>query len=62
MTYWPSVGVRTRWAARGAAVLLFLFGTAMAISFGIKSPLDYSVFLRFRGSAPAFSLPDRARP
>jgi hypothetical protein len=30
--------------AFGAATLLFLFGTAMAISFGIKSPLDYSVF------------------
>jgi putative oxidoreductase len=27
-----------------AQVLLILFGTAMAISFGIKSPLDYSVF------------------
>lgn len=32
---------RTAWAS---AVLLLLFGTAMAISFGIKSPLDYSVF------------------
>lgn len=30
--------------ALGSAGLLFLFGTAMAISFGIKSPLDYSVF------------------
>src|ERR1700751_2281275 len=36
--FWP------RWVAFGAAILLFLFGTAMAISFGIKSPLDYSVF------------------
>jgi hypothetical protein len=25
-------------------VLLAAFGTAMAISFGLKSPLDYSVF------------------
>src|SRR5215469_15674722 len=39
-----TLGIWTRWVARGAAVLLFLFGTAMAISFGIKSPLDYSVF------------------
>jgi uncharacterized membrane protein YphA (DoxX/SURF4 family) len=31
-------GIWTRWVARGSAVLLFLFGTAMAISFGIKSP------------------------
>lgn len=37
-------GFRLRWMARGAALLLALFGTAMAISFGIKSPLDYSVF------------------
>ncbi len=37
-------GLRLRWAALGAALLLALFGTAMAISFGIKSPLDYSVF------------------
>lgn len=38
------IGVRLRWAAWGSAVLLVLFGTAMAISFGIGSPLDYSVF------------------
>ena len=38
------LGVWLRWAAIGSAVLLVLFGTAMAISFGIKSPLDYSVF------------------
>jgi len=47
------VGIWTRWVARGAAALLFLFGTAMAISFGIKSPLDYSVF---SASAAAFLL------
>jgi putative oxidoreductase len=38
------LGVWLRWAALGSALLLILFGTAMAISFGIKSPLDYSVF------------------
>ena len=38
------LGVWPRWAALGSAVLLALFGMAMAISFGIKSPLDYSVF------------------
>src|SRR5947208_1744801 len=36
-------GVWLRWVALGSALLLFLFGTAMAISFGLKSPLDYSV-------------------
>ena len=38
------VGIWRVWVALGSAVLLVLFGTAMAISFGIKSPLDYSVF------------------
>ena len=37
-------GVWLRGVALGSALLLFLFGTAMAISFGLKSPLDYSVF------------------
>ena len=38
------LGIWPRWVALGSAVLLALFGIAMAISFGIKSPLDYSVF------------------
>ena len=37
-------GVRLRWVALGSALLLALFGIAMAISLGLKSPLDYSVF------------------
>lgn len=37
-------GLWPRWVALGSAALLALFGGAMAISFGIKSPLDYSVF------------------
>jgi uncharacterized membrane protein YphA (DoxX/SURF4 family) len=38
------LGVWPRWVAVGSAVLLAIFGIAMALSFGIKSPLDYSVF------------------
>jgi uncharacterized membrane protein YphA (DoxX/SURF4 family) len=38
------LGLWLRWTALGAAVLLAIFGTAMAVSFGIKSPMDYSVF------------------
>lgn len=38
------IGIWPRWTALSSAVLLVLFGTAMAISFGAKSPLDYSVF------------------
>lgn len=37
-------GVWRRPVAIATAVLLVLFGAAMGISFGIKSPLDYSVF------------------
>ncbi len=38
------IGIWPRSTAIASAVLLVLFGTAMAISFGAKSPLDYSVF------------------
>ena len=38
------LGVWPRWVAWGSAVLLVIFGMAMAISFGMISPLDYSVF------------------
>jgi len=38
------LGLWPRWISLGSAVLLAMFGTAMAISFGIKSPMDYSVF------------------
>lgn len=44
------VGFRLRWAALGSALLLALFGTAMAISLGLKSPLDYSVFSASAGA------------
>jgi uncharacterized membrane protein YphA (DoxX/SURF4 family) len=43
------LGVWPRWVALASAVLLALFGIAMAISFGIKSPLDYSVFTASAG-------------
>jgi uncharacterized membrane protein YphA (DoxX/SURF4 family) len=38
------LGLRQRPVSLTAALLLAMFGTAMAISFGIKAPLDYSVF------------------
>lgn len=37
-------GFKVREAALGSSALLFLFGLAMALSQGLKSPLDYSVF------------------
>jgi len=52
------VGFRLRWTALASAVLLAVFGIAMAISGGIKSPLDYSVF---SASAAALLLAEVAR-
>lgn len=37
-------GFKLRWVALASAVLLAMFATSMAISFGPKSPLEYSVF------------------
>lgn len=39
------IGFRTHLAALGASLLTFMFAVAMAVSFGPKSPLDYSVFV-----------------
>jgi putative oxidoreductase len=44
------LGIWPRFVALAAAGLLALFGTAMAISFGLKSPLDYSVFSASAGA------------
>ncbi len=43
-------GLWPRWVAWSASFLLALFGIAMAISFGLKSPLDYSVFSASAGA------------
>lgn len=47
------LGIYKRAVACGSAILLLTFAVAMAISFGIKAPLDYSVF---GASAAAFLL------
>ena len=39
------LGYKTRWAALGAGILTLLFALAMTYAFGIKAPLDYSVFI-----------------
>lgn len=44
------LGLWRRQVALGAAVLLALFGTAMAVSLGPKEPLDYSVFSASAGA------------
>ena len=37
-------GFKLRWVALASAVLLAMFATSMAVSFGVKSPLEYSVY------------------
>lgn len=55
------VGFRVRQAAVGSAVLLAMFATSMAISFGAKSPIEYSVFSASAAALLlAHCLPDRA--
>jgi len=53
------LGIWPRWVALGSALLLVLFGVAMAISFGIKSPLDYSVFSASAGAVLLAAYSDR---
>src|SRR5215475_9788241 len=50
------LGIWPRWVALGSAILLFLFGAAMALSFGIKKPLDYSVFSASAGALLLFQI------
>jgi uncharacterized membrane protein YphA (DoxX/SURF4 family) len=38
------LGLWPRWVSLASAALLAMFGTAMAISLGLKSPMDYSVY------------------
>lgn len=38
------IGYQTKLAAIGASILTFAFALAMTWSFGLKDPLDYSVF------------------
>jgi len=53
--------IAPRLAAAASAVLLALFGIAMAISLGLKSLLNYSVFSAC-GAALLLALFDAPRP
>jgi len=44
------LGIRTRVFLVAAAILLFLYGTAMTLSFGFASQLAYGVIVLFAGS------------
>src|SRR5690606_770397 len=52
------MGYKTRWAALGTAVLTFVFGLSMWYSFGVKSPLSYSVFVDCTAAFLLASIPD----
>ena len=52
------IGYKTRWAAIAAAVHTLLFALAMSISFGIKEPLDYSVFAVSAGALLLSAIPE----
>jgi len=51
------IGLFTRVAAIGSGILSLLFAIAMAISFGIESPLGYSVFTLSAASFLLSTLP-----
>lgn len=51
------IGFKTNYAALGAAVLTLLFALAMALSSGIKEPLDYSVFAFSAGAFLLAAMP-----
>ncbi|MBV4360637.1 DoxX family membrane protein [Pinibacter aurantiacus] len=51
------IGYRTSIVALCAAILTLLFSIAMAISFGIKEPLDYSAFAFSAGAFLLSSVP-----
>lgn len=50
-------GYQTRFAACGSAALTLLFALAMAVSYSIKEPLDYSVFAFSAGAFLLATLP-----
>jgi uncharacterized membrane protein YphA (DoxX/SURF4 family) len=52
------IGFKTRYVAAFTGLLLLLFALAMSISLGIKSALDYSVWV---GSAASFLLAQHQR-
>lgn len=51
------IGFKTNYAGFGAALLSLLFALAMTYSFGIKEPLDYSVFAFSAGAFLLATMP-----
>jgi len=51
------IGFKTKYAAYAAALLTLFFALAMTYSFGIKEPLDYSVFTFSAGAFLLATMP-----
>lgn len=51
------IGFKTNYAGFGASLLTLLFAIAMTCSFGIKEPLDYSVFAFSAGAFLLATMP-----
>jgi putative oxidoreductase len=51
------IGFKTNYAGFGASLLTLLFAFAMTYSFGIKEPLDYSVFAFSAGAFLLATMP-----
>jgi uncharacterized membrane protein YphA (DoxX/SURF4 family) len=51
------IGFKTKYAAFGASLLSCLFAVAMIYSFGVKEPLDYSVFAFSAGALLLATMP-----
>lgn len=51
------IGFKTNYAALAAAILTLLFAIAMWYSFGVKEPLDYSVFAFSAGAFLLSTMP-----
>jgi len=56
------VGWRLRWIALASGLLLSSFSLTMTIAFGIKSPLDYSVFSAAAGAFLLAAITTDGRP
>jgi uncharacterized membrane protein YphA (DoxX/SURF4 family) len=51
------IGYQTKWAALGTGLLMTAFALAFCISFGIKTALDYSVFVDSAAGFLLYALP-----
>ncbi len=51
------IGFKTKWAALGSAVLTLIYALAMAYSFGLREPFDYSVYVDAAACFLLFTFP-----